>query len=63
MGRLSEVWTRMKGKATRPIADAAGDRRSEAKAELEAHTGHKPDQHELDAVEDETRRRHGDIQG
>jgi hypothetical protein len=61
MGKLSEIWTRMKGKATRPIADAAGDRRSEAKAELEAHTGRKPEEDELHAVEDETRRRHGDI--
>ncbi|MDQ1457118.1 MAG: hypothetical protein QOH28_2738 [Actinomycetota bacterium] len=52
----------MKGKATRPIADAAGDRRSEAKAVIETHTGHKPDEPELETVEDEIRRRHGDVQ-
>ena len=52
----------MKGKATRPIANAAGDRRSEAKAVIETRTGHQPDEHELETVEDEIRRRHGDVQ-
>ena len=55
-------WTRLKGKATRPIADAAGDRRSEAKNELEAQTGEKPTQPLLDLEEQVERRKHGDIQ-
>ena len=62
MGKLSELWTRAKGKATKPIADAAGDRRAEAKAELEAETGHKPDEATLEAFEHEMRRKHGDIE-
>jgi hypothetical protein len=55
-------WTRLKGKATRPIADAAGDRRSEAKNELEAQTGEKPTPPLLDLEEQVERRKHGDIQ-
>jgi hypothetical protein len=55
-------WTRLKGKATRPIADAAGDRRSEAKNELEAQTGEKPTAAVLDVEEQAERRKHGDIQ-
>jgi hypothetical protein len=55
-------WTRLKGKATRPIADAAGDRRSEAKNELEAQTGEKPPRPVLDLEEQAERRKHGDIQ-
>jgi hypothetical protein len=55
-------WTRLKGKATRPIADAAGDRRSEAKNELEAQTGEKPTRPLVDLEEQMERRKHGDIQ-
>jgi hypothetical protein len=65
MGTLSELWTRMtrvKGRATRPIADAAGDRRSEAKNALEAQTGHRPEPRELHDMEQETRRKHGDLE-
>jgi hypothetical protein len=62
MNNTRKILTRLKGKATRPIADAAGDRRSEAKAEFEARTGEKPPEPELHAVEEETRRRHGDIE-
>ena len=62
MGTLSEFWTRLKGRATRPIADAAGDRRSEAKNALEADSGHRPAEYELKATEHETRRKHGDLQ-
>jgi hypothetical protein len=61
MGKLSELWIRAKGKATKPIADLAGDRRSEAKAAFEAETGHKPDEPTLEAIEHETRRKHGDL--
>lgn len=45
-----------------PIADAAGDRRSEAKNALEAHSGHRPEPRELDDMEQETRRKHGDVE-
>jgi hypothetical protein len=62
MGSLRERFTRIKGKATQPVANAAGDRRSEAKAEVEAQTGHKPSEPELHAAEHETRREHGDIE-
>jgi hypothetical protein len=56
-------WTRFKGKATRPIADAAGDRRSEAKNAVEAQTGEKPSEPVVDVVEQAARRKHGDIEG
>jgi len=55
-------WARLKGKLMRPVADAAGDRRAEAKAEFEAHTAQKPDDASLDAVEQAVRERHGDIE-
>ena len=57
----SEAFTRVKGKVTKPIADAAGDRRSEAKAAVEAKTGHEPTETVLEAAEHETRRQHGDV--
>ena len=59
--KTSEAFTRVTGKVTKPIADAAGDRRSEAKAAFEANTGHKPTETVLEAAEHETRRRHGDL--
>ncbi|MDQ1434842.1 MAG: hypothetical protein QOF59_1658 [Actinomycetota bacterium] len=62
MSKLSEMWTRTKGKVARPWAEAAGDRRSEANAAIEAETGHKPDAKSLDEVEHEVRRRHNDIE-
>jgi hypothetical protein len=55
-------WTRLKGKTTRPIADAAGDRRSEALNQLEAETGEKPTRPDVDLEEQFERRKHGDIQ-
>ncbi len=55
-------WTRLKGKATRPIAGAAGDRRSEAKNAVEAATGEKPPKPVVDVVEHAARRKHGDVQ-
>ena len=63
MSKLSEFFTRTRGKVARPWADAAGDRHAEANAEIEAETSHKPDQPLLDAVEHEVRRQHKDIPG
>ena len=54
-------WTRIKGKATRPIANAAGDRRSEAKNAVEVQTGEKPEERVVDEIEQAERRKHGDI--
>ncbi|MDQ1380795.1 MAG: hypothetical protein QOJ71_1514 [Actinomycetota bacterium] len=62
MSKLTEWLTRTKGKVARPWAEAAGDRRSEANAEIESETGHKPDTEVLSEVEHETRRRHHDIE-
>jgi hypothetical protein len=56
-------WTKLKGKATRPIADAAGDRRSEARNAVEAETGEKPPEPVIDVVEQAARRQHGDVEG
>jgi hypothetical protein len=61
MSKFNEFLTRAKGKVTRPWAEAAGDRRSEANAEVEAETGHKPDEQELEEVEHDVRRRYKDI--
>jgi hypothetical protein len=63
MSKLSEFWTRTKGKVARPWAQAAGDRHAEANNAIEAETGHKPDPPLLDAVEHEVRRQHNDIEG
>ena len=54
------LWTRLKGKLMRPVADAAGDRHAEAKAHLEASTGTEPDAASIDAVQDHVRERHHD---
>jgi hypothetical protein len=54
------IWTRLKGKLTRPLADAAGDRRAQAKAEIEAATGKVPDDDTIDAVQQVVRKRQGD---
>ncbi len=62
MPKSGSLLTRLKGKITRPIADAAGDRRSEAKARVEAATGTKPDDATLKVVEHRVRERHGDVQ-
>jgi len=59
---ILRAWTRLKGAFMRPISDAAGDRRAEASAALEAHTGREPRDEQLDAAEHEIRRRHGDIE-
>jgi hypothetical protein len=61
MSKLGKTLTRLKGKAMRPLADAAGDRRSEAKATLEAQTGEKPNEPQLNEYEYETRLHHGDL--
>ncbi|HEV7523432.1 MAG TPA: hypothetical protein VGP92_00605 [Acidimicrobiia bacterium] len=45
----------------KPVANAAGDRRSEAKALFEAQTGERPKDPQLDAVEHDIRRLHGDM--
>jgi hypothetical protein len=58
---LSKRITKIKGKITRPIANAAGDRRSEAKNAVEAKTGQKPEEPTLDAVEQLAREKHGDV--
>lgn len=58
---LSERITKIKGKITKPIANAAGDRRSEAKNALEAKTGQKPEGPTVDAVEHLARKKHGDV--
>jgi hypothetical protein len=61
MSDLNEKITRIKGKVTKPIANAAGDRRSEAKASVEAKTGQKPEDEKLDDVEQVVREKHGDV--
>jgi uncharacterized protein YjbJ (UPF0337 family) len=63
MSKLSEIWTRTKGKVARPWAKAAGDRHAEASAAVEAATGRKPDAPLVDAVEHEVRRQYKDIDG
>jgi hypothetical protein len=63
MPQTGNLWIRLKGRLTGPIADAAGDRRSEALAELEAETGHKPAEKAVEARKQKVRRRHGDTGG
>jgi hypothetical protein len=53
--------TRLKGRIVEPVSDAAGDRRSEAKAHIEAASGDVPDDKDVERVERRVRRRHGDI--
>jgi len=53
--------TRLKGRVVEPLSDAAGDRRSEAKAHLEAESGKVPDEGDVERAEKKVRRRHGDI--
>ena len=60
MRKSESLLVRLKGKLTRPVAHAAGDRRSEAKARLEAATGRKPDEPVVDAVKQHVRREHRD---
>jgi hypothetical protein len=62
MRKAPSWWTRLKGKLERPLADAAGDRRAEAKAEFRAATGHDPDDKTVDVEEQSVRARHGDIE-
>jgi hypothetical protein len=59
----SSRWVRIKGRLTRPVAKAAGDRRSEAHAELEARTGRDPDDRTVDAAERVIKRRYRDTGG
>jgi hypothetical protein len=51
-------WTRLKGKFVRPVADAAGDRRAEARAHLEASTGTEPAEAAVDHAHDAVERQH-----
>ena len=62
MGNGASLWTRIKGKIMRPVADAAGDREAEAKAEHEAQTGREPDRQTLHVVKEHIRERHHDTQ-
>ena len=52
---------RLKGKLVRPYTKAAGDRHSEAKAKLEAESGHKPAEGTVDATEHDLRHDYRDI--
>lgn len=61
MASSESLWVRLKGKLVRPYAKAAGDRHSEAKAKLEAESGHKPPAPLLDATEHELRRDYHDL--
>jgi hypothetical protein len=61
VGNLKRTLTRLKGRVVEPVSDAAGDRRSEAKARLEAKSGDVPDEHDVKRVERKVRRRHGDV--
>jgi uncharacterized protein YjbJ (UPF0337 family) len=54
------LWTRLKGKFARPVAEATGDRRAEAKAHLEASTGREPAEAAVDDAQDAVRKRHHD---
>ena len=60
MSKKGNFWIRWKGRMTETMADAAGDRHSEAKARLEAQTGQIPDDDTVDTVERKVRQRHGD---
>jgi hypothetical protein len=62
MSERGGFWARVKGKVVRPVAEAAGDRRSEAKAEFQAHTAHTPSDSTLDVVEHAVREHHGDVE-
>lgn len=61
VGSLKRLLTRWKGRIVEPWSDAAGDRRSEAKARIEANTGHVPDDRELERVEHKVKVEHGDV--
>jgi hypothetical protein len=60
MSNPGSFWTRLKGRFVRPVADAAGDRRAEAKAWLEAATGHEPEEAAVDEAHDAVREQHHD---
>ena len=55
------LWTRIKGTFMRPVSNAAGDRRREAKAALESVTGREPEDGEVDAAQRVVREQHHDI--
>ncbi len=61
MASSDSLLVRLKGKLVRPYAKAAGDRHSEAKAKLEAESGHKPPERTIDATEHELRRQYHDL--
>jgi len=62
MAKPGSFWSRLKGKVTRPVAEAAGDRHSEAKAEVRARTGHEPADATIEVAELVVGERHGDIE-
>ncbi len=62
MANRGRLWTRVKGSVMRPVANAAGDREAEAKAEHEARTGREPDGTTLHVVREQVRERHRDTQ-
>lgn len=55
-----DTLTRAKGTLEEAAGWATGDRRVEAKGKVEKETGHDADEGEVEAVEDEVRRSHGD---
>jgi hypothetical protein len=60
MSNQGSLWTRIKGKVIRPVAEAAGDRDAEAKARFEVSRGREPTDAEVAARREEVRARHHD---
>jgi hypothetical protein len=60
MTKPGSFWTRLKGKFVGPVAEAAGDRRAEARAHLEVSTGTEPDEAAVDGAHDAVRKQHHD---
>ena len=58
--RQPNAWTRFKGTIARAVSDAAGDRRAEAKGDLEARTGREPEDAEVERAEQVVRQKHHD---
>ena len=53
--------TRVKGKIEEAVGWATGDREAEAKGRVEEETGSPADDDQVEQVEDEVRKDHGDI--
>ncbi len=60
MGNAKRRFTRWKGRIVQEVGDVTGDRRVEAKGDIERNTGREPDEHTLDYSMRRVRRRHGD---